>query len=415
VVAGGKIFVGTNNASPRNPRDSENGKPVDKSVLMCFRVSDGRFLWQHVNDKLDDRHAHDWPGIGICSTPWVEGDRLWYVTNRCEVVCLDVEGLTKGGKNPSDEKYNDPTDARVIWRFDMRKGLGVQPLRASASSPIVVGDLVYVVTGHGTDSETGEVTNPDAPSFLALDKKTGQVVWKDSSPGKDIQHGQWSSPAYGIVDGKQQVVFAGGDGKVRGFDPKTGQRLWEFDGNPSGTKPEHLNHFVAAPAIHNGWVYIGTGRNPEYPDGPGTLWCISFDRGKPNIKWARGFTEAKAPSDYVGRTISTCAIEKRLLYSVDLQGKLLTIGLETGLIKGVNNLKASTWASPLCADGKLFVATAEGDVFVFEQMSALAPSEKLKLLTKIEMNEPIRATPVAVSDVLYILTEKHLYAIQKGK
>jgi len=64
VVADGKIFVGTNNGKPRNP-DIEG----DKGILMCFRESDGQFLWQAVSDKLDSGPANDWPEQGVCSSP----------------------------------------------------------------------------------------------------------------------------------------------------------------------------------------------------------------------------------------------------------------------------------------------------------------------------------------------------------
>src|ERR1041385_6363754 len=81
VVAGGQVYVGTNNELVRNPKE-----PGDRGVLMCFRESDGKFLWQHANEKLAAGRALDWPFQGVCSSPLVEGDRLYYVTNRCELV-----------------------------------------------------------------------------------------------------------------------------------------------------------------------------------------------------------------------------------------------------------------------------------------------------------------------------------------
>src|SRR5437868_2311072 len=77
VVADGKIFIGTNNQEPRDPKVTG-----DKGVMMCFRESDGQFLWQIVHDKLPDPNENDWPQTGICSHPVVEGKRLYYVSNR---------------------------------------------------------------------------------------------------------------------------------------------------------------------------------------------------------------------------------------------------------------------------------------------------------------------------------------------
>ena len=106
IVAGGKVFVGTNNEQPRNQRDSVKVKdpttgklvdePVDKGILMCFDEKTGKFLWQAVHDKLPSGLVHDWPKEGLCSTPTVEGNRVYYVTNRCTVVCVDANGRTDG-------------------------------------------------------------------------------------------------------------------------------------------------------------------------------------------------------------------------------------------------------------------------------------------------------------------------------
>src|SRR5262245_22088842 len=149
VVAGGKIFVGTNNEAPRNPRDTRkrrDGKtePLDKGVLMCFDEATGRFLWQHVNDKLPSGIVNDWEHEGVCSTPLIEGNRVYYVSNRCEVVCLDVNGFADGNQGVQDEQYKDPTDADVIWRLDMMKELGVFPHNMAACSPVIHGNELFV-------------------------------------------------------------------------------------------------------------------------------------------------------------------------------------------------------------------------------------------------------------------------------
>ena len=82
VVAGGKVFVGTNNQANRQPKAKG-----DKGVVMCFREKDGVFLWQLTHNKLQAGRVNDWPQQGICSSPCVEGKRLYYVNNRCELVC----------------------------------------------------------------------------------------------------------------------------------------------------------------------------------------------------------------------------------------------------------------------------------------------------------------------------------------
>ena len=90
VIAGGKVYVGTNNTGgyvKRYPSD------VDLGVLLCFNEADGKFLWQHSSEKLPTGRVHDWPLQGICCSPYVEGKRVWFVTSRGEVRCLDTEGF----------------------------------------------------------------------------------------------------------------------------------------------------------------------------------------------------------------------------------------------------------------------------------------------------------------------------------
>src|SRR5262244_3477195 len=116
VVAGGQVYVGTNNELVRDPKQGG-----DRGVLMCFRESDGEFLWQQANEKLAAGRVNDWPFQGVCSSPLVEGNRLYYVTNRCEIMCLDTQGF-RDGENTGpykDEKFTSQTDADIVWKFDM--------------------------------------------------------------------------------------------------------------------------------------------------------------------------------------------------------------------------------------------------------------------------------------------------------
>src|SRR5262245_4115775 len=275
VVFGGKVFIGTNNGAPRNPRDTDPVRinpatrkpaPLDKGVLMCFDEATGKFLWQHVNNKLPSGQVHDFPNQGIPSTPIVEGNRLWYTTNRCTVVCLDTEGFANGNQGFQNEEFNDPTDADVIWEFDMMRGLGVFPHNMSNCSPMVAGDIVFVVTSNGVDEGHVNIPAPKAPSFLALDKHSGNLIWSDNSPGSNIMHGQWGSPTYAEIAGRPQIIFPAGDGWLYAFEPRTGKLLWKFDGNPKKAKRYELggkgerSDFIATPVIYEDKIYIGAGQ-----------------------------------------------------------------------------------------------------------------------------------------------------------
>jgi outer membrane protein assembly factor BamB len=444
-VSGGKVFVGTNNAAPRNKRyTTPDGKSIDKGVLMCFNAADGKFLWQAVNDKLPAGIVSDWPLEGVCSTPTVEGDRLYYTSNRCEVFCLSVNGYQEGKTTPTHPGYTDPTDAGVIWRYDMIKYLHVYPHNMSACSPLIVGDLMYIVTANGVDEGHINLPSADAPSFICLTKKDGKLVWRNNDPGKNVMHGQWSNPTYGVIKGRPMVIFPGGDGWLRAFEPKTGEVLWKFDCNPKDSKYElggkgTRSDFIGTPVIYEDKVYIGTGQDPEHKSGVGHLWCIDptgsndvspdlvtsapgvfppTTRPNPNSKavWHFGGT-IKDPKErerlgrdyYFGRTMSTCAIHDGLLYLSDFSGYFVCLDAGTGNLYWSHDTKTETWSSPLWADNKVYMGNDDGDMHIF------AAGKEKKLLAKIEADGSIRSSPTVVDGVLYYMTGTTLYAIEEKK
>jgi outer membrane protein assembly factor BamB len=221
VIANGLVWIGTNNEWPRDPRLKN-----DAAVLMCFRESDGKFLWQYVSPRLDSFYQ-DFPQTSINCSPLVEGNRLWFTTNRAEVVCLDVGPLREGKGEP-----------RPVWKLDMCKDLGVSPVGAGMNIGFTCSigasykGRICVTTGNGVGEDFQTVAAPKAPSLLCIDKDTGKVLWTDSSPGKNILRSQWSSPLLVELNERAQVIAAQGDGWVRSFDVLTGQLIWRFDTNP---------------------------------------------------------------------------------------------------------------------------------------------------------------------------------------
>jgi outer membrane protein assembly factor BamB len=396
VVADGKIFVGTNNDNPRNPEITG-----DKGILMCLRESDGKFLWQAATEKLDGES--DWPEQGVCSSPAVEGKRLYYVSNRGELVSLDTEGFMDG-KNDGpfqDEAYKGPTDADIIWKLDMRKELGVAQLFMAASSPIIWEDLVFVVTPNGRDSADEKVLAPNAPSFLAVNKETGKVVWQDNSPGENILHGQWGSASVAAVDGITQVVFPGGDGWLYAFNARTGEKLWKFDLNPKDAVwPKTRNYGISTPVFSDGHVFMSVGQDPDHPNGVGHTYRI-----RPGGKGDITETGRVWQYDQIRRSISTAAVADGLVYVADMKGVLHCLDAKTGKPHWTYDTLSPVWGSPLVADGKVYIGDQDGDVAV------LKAGTELKKIAEIDMGNSVYSTPVPANGVLYVLTRSDLYAV----
>jgi outer membrane protein assembly factor BamB len=397
VVADGKVFIGTNNEKPRDPKQTG-----DRGVLMAFRESDGEFLWQQTHEKLSAGRANDWPYQGIASSPVVEGKRLYYVSNRSVVWCLDTEGF-QDGKNDgpvTNETLTGPHDADVIWSFDMMEEVGNYPHNMSNSSPVIWGDLVFLSTSNGQDESHVHISSPKAPSIIALNKNTGKLVWEDNSVGDRILHGQWSTPSVGKVAGVDQVVSAQGDGWVRGYEPQTGKKLWEFDLNPKqAVWPKDRNEVIATPVIYHDRVYIGNGQDPEHGEGVGHFYAIDATKRGDITQTGRVFHAD------IRRTIATAAVVDDLVYVSDFSGFLHCFDANTGKEYWTHDLLSSVWASPLVVDGKIYVGNEDGDVYIMQT------GKEKKELARINMRGGVTATMVPAHGTLFLNTNTELFAL----
>jgi outer membrane protein assembly factor BamB len=398
VVSGGFVFVGTNNELLRDPKQGG-----DRGVLMAFRESDGEFVWQHTHTKLESGRANDWPYQGVASSPLVIGERLYYVSNRGVVFCVDIHGFRDGENDGPvrDEKLTGPADADVVWSFDMMEEVGSYPHNLSNSSPVALGDLLFVSTSNGQDESHVNVPSPKAPSIIALDVATGKLVWEDNSVGDRILHGQWSTPAVGRIGGVEQVVSAQGDGWVRGYEPATGRKLWEFDTNPKdSTWPRTRNELIATPVIVDDVVYIANGQDPEHGEGVGHFYAIDGTK--------RGdITQSGLVWHYekIRRSISTAAVADGLVYIADFSGFLHCLDAKTGQPYWVHDVFAAVWGSPFVADGKVYLGDEDGDIVVLQH------GKEKKVLAEMNMGSAVYGTVTPANGALIVNNRNQLFSL----
>jgi outer membrane protein assembly factor BamB len=567
VVAGGRVYIGTNNSHgnlPRAPAD------VDLGCLVAFREKDGGLLWQLSSEKLPTGRVHDWPLQGICSTPLVEGDRLWVVTNRCEVRCLDTEGFYDGqddglpasaeparlfdvrvprtpllnhlpeleaaldaGRLPEelrpkfaaagydlaggvtirradDERLphrrwtlqaflghtprdfiitssnlklsafviltpDDRLEADTVWKLDMMQELGVSPHNMTVCSPTALGDVLFICTANGVDESHLNLPAPHAPSFLALDKRTGKILWTDSSPGANVHHANWGSPAVGVFAGVPQVIFGGGDGWVYGFHAtqwqgSRPQLLWKFDTNPKDAVLElggrgTRNEPIAFPVVYDGLVYVTIGQDPEHGEGLGGLWCldptrrgdispqlairrddrsivphrrvqavdpklgeIAIDNPNSAVIWHYGNRDRNGDGKFdfeesLHRALASVVVKDDLLFAVDFSGLAHCLHAKTGRVFWTCDLLAAAWCTPLVAGDRIYVPDEDGDIALLRlhpdprRSMDWVPSKdgpffgSYQPQDEINMGTSVYSTPIIANGVLYIAAKDRLFAI----
>jgi HEAT repeat protein/outer membrane protein assembly factor BamB len=402
VVSGGVVYVGTDNA-----RKLISTYRDDCGALLAFRAKDGAFLWQDTAPRVD-RGLGDFLLPSTTGTPYVEGNRLYYVTAEGQLRCLDTQGF-HDGKNDGpfqEELFQDEDAADIIWDLDMCGRLGVFPHEATNSDVLPVGDLLIVCTSNGRNEGHTRVPSPRAPSLIAVDKRSGEVVWRAVGPGANVLHGQWSSPAIANVNGRTQVLFGGGDGWLRAYDANSGRELWRFDGNPPEAqwlpRPGVFSRssIIATPVSGDGRIFIAMGQDPSHGDGPSLLHAVS-PNGQGDVTGSRRLWTCRE----VGRVLGTPVLQDGLLYVGDLGGVVHCLDAATGAVVWTHDTKAPIWACLLASKDRLYVGNTDG------LMTVLRLGRRKKELAQIEMGAPLYSRPALVGHALYLATAGRLYLI----
>ena len=435
VVAGGRVFIGTNNGQPRDPKHEG-----DRGVLMCFAEKTGEFLWQLVVPKREEDPYFDWPKSGISSPVTVNGDRVYLVSNRGEVLCLDAHGMTNGNDGPYREEgahmkpkdagiggqpmFPGPLDGDILWMLNLTTGAGIWSHDAAHSSILIHGSYLYLNSGTGVDNTHKRIRTPDAPSLVVLDRATGQLVARDDEHiAPNIFHCTWSAPSLGRVKGRPLLFFAGGNGIIYAFETvrtnlASGQvltlkKVWQFDFDPAAPKEnvhkyntnrrEGPSNIYGMPVFYHDRIYVAGGGDLFW--GKNEAWLKCIDATKTGDVTTNGLAWSYPLQRHV---MSTPAIKKGLLFIADCGRQFHCLDAKTGKPYWTHEIQGEVWASPLVADGKVYLGTRSGRFWVF------AASKEKKILSSVDLGEPISATTTAANGVLYIATMSRLYAVQKG-
>ncbi len=452
-ISNGRVFVGSDDA---NLQGDPRLKRTKGGMVWCLDEKTGSVLWRlavpvRPKDRLPANAHYGQQNMGVCSAPAVAGDRAYVVTSACEILCLDVKGQANGNDGPfTDEAHYiagdkkppvvlDKTDGDIIWRYDLVDQLGVCPHDVAACSVLVDGDILYCTSANGVNHEHTFCLHPEAPSFIALDARTGKLLATDTEKlGHRMWHCLWSPPTIGVVNGRKLVFFGGGDGLCYAFEalkeppaePVHFKKVWSYDCDPPNYRDplgdgKPFNYYIGdkrksyttntndgtflgpseligSPVFHEGRVYCTIGQDPMHGRGRGILNCIDASK-------TGDITHSGKVWSYEGleRTIASVAISDGLLYAADLAGHVHCLDAKTGKLHWMHDTNAETWSTPFVADGKVYVCTKK-------KLVTFAASKELKVLGEVMLGSSAYATPVAANGTLYVCSQSYLWAVQKG-
>ena len=452
-VAGGRVFVGSDDASLQGDTRLKRTKG---GMVWCLDEKTGNIMWRlpvpvRPKERLPKDAHYGQQNLGTCSSPTIAGNRAYVVTNSCEIVCLDVKGQANGNDGPFKDEAtymagdrNPPveiqkTDGDILWKYDLVEQLGICPHDVAACSVLVDGDILYCTSANGVNHEHTFCLRPDAPSFIALDAKTGKLLATDTEDlGHRMWHCLWSPPTVGVVNGKRLVFFGGGDGICYAFEALTevpGQpvhfkKVWSYDcvppnyrdplgdGKPfnyyiGDTRKKYTTNkndgtflgpseIIASPVFHDGRVYCTIGQDPMHGRGRGLLHCIDATKTGDITQSGRVWTY-----DAIERSIGSVSISGGLLYATDLAGHVHCLDEKTGKPYWVHETNAETWSTPLVADGRIYICTKK-------KLVTLAAGKEKKLISEVPLGSSAYATPIVANSTLFVCSQSYLWAVQKG-
>jgi outer membrane protein assembly factor BamB len=428
----GRMYLALNDAGLDRP----GVKPTGGGLVLCIDQNTGQLVWQMPVPRFFDGikppyHFDQW-SCGTCSGPVVDGDWVFVIGNRAEVLCLDRLGQANGNDGPFRDELEymgatdagahlELTDGDIVWRYDFLSELGINGHDVCGSTLLVHGDWLYACTSNGLDDRHDKIPKPLVPTLVVLDKKSGKLVAHDGEKiGQRMFHCNWSSPSAAKVEGRTLIFFGGGDGVLYAFEePRKGsdsaqvqilRKVWSYDCNPPGYRtrdgqpvrysssskntPEGPSEVIGTPVFHQGRVYVAIGQSSVHGVGQGCLSCVDAATGRK--VWS---------SQLVDRTLATASVADGLLYIPDYTGNLHCFNAETGERYWVHPLESKVWAaSTLVADGKVYAGTDANVLWV------LQVGKDRKILSKTRL-KAVPTTLTAVEGVLYVPTQRSLMAI----
>ena len=360
----------------------------DMLLASCYSRTDGELLWQHdvaEGSRKDNRSNF------ASSSPVTDGQIVVFFYGNGELVCYDLDGQQKWARNIQQ----DYGDFAFLWTF--------------SSSPLLFDGKLYIqVLQRDVPVEGRGLVGQENKSYLlAIDPQTGKSLWRHFRPSQARAESleSFSTPIPLIHDDRKQVLVAGGD-DLTSHDAATGEELWRW-----GTwNPERITHWrlVPSPVAGQGVVLAcAPKRDPIYAirlNGSGRLDDSS-------IAWVSEPRQSRVSSD-----VPTPAFYDGDFFVLsDLHRALTRVEPQSGEVKWMVETpgRPKYEASPLAADGKIYLINFDGTVVIYDADSG-------EQLEEISLDEPsdgemVRASVIAAHGQLLIRTTRNLYCVGSAR
>jgi outer membrane protein assembly factor BamB len=346
-------------------------RTVQRWIVMAIDRATGKTIWTQTAYEGTPKEKRHIKATYANATPYTDG--------RYVVAFFGSQGL-----------YAFDMNGQLVWKKDLGiLNVGAYDLPeyewGTASSPIIYKDLVIVQCDTQNES-----------FVLATDVKTGKTVWKTLR--KELP--SWGTPnVYRPAGGGAAELVTNASNFIRGYDPDTGVERWRLGGSSKITAP--------TPVFGDSLFVVASGRAPERPifairpGGTGDITPQSGADSSSHVAWRKTGRGSYMP---------TPLIYGGVLYVLGNAGLFDAYDLATGAEiyrQRLEHTGSGFSASPVAADGRIYLSSEDGDIFVVRS------GRTFELMAKNPMGEPLMATPAIAGGTMLVRGEKHLFAVAR--
>jgi outer membrane protein assembly factor BamB len=366
IVMNGRVYL--QNIAGKGAEEQER--------IMCFNADTGKLLWEHrFNVYLSDVPPH----------------RVGWASPVGDPATGNVYAFGVGGTLLALTR-----DGKVEWERSLGEDFGLLTTHGGRTvSPLIDGDLVIV---SGVTFQWGQHAR-GAHRFIAFDKRTGETIWV-SAPGGRPYDTTYAAPIIVNVNGTRLLIQGGSDGAVYAIKPQTGEPVWKYEISKRG-----LNTGVV---VYNNLAILTHSEENLNSSEMGMMTAVDAtakgEIKKDQVKWTTYGWQGG---------FSSPVLDGDRMYQLDNSANVAAFDVNTGKQLWIKNLGTIQKASPVLADGKLYVGTENGKFFILKpSATGCEILSEVQLGTEAQPEQIIGSVAIANGRV-YIVSDSGLYCIGK--